>query len=280
MDNQKAKNILKRIGKIVLIIVIIVAIGLTSGKYRSRLMIENFFGIFTNLPQRLVTYIEYITREDQNESYEIDALRKENQDLKNKINEMNDKVTDYDLVLQENEAYKALDKTKDAYKEYNVVFADIIYKTQNNWDDIYIINKGSNDGIKPNMTVITTEGLVGFVFEVGNDTSKIISILDASSSFSAIASTTREQVIAKGDLNLKEENEIKIVDIPLHISYKSGDAFETSGIGGKYQKGITVGRVTRFVNKTNPLENEAIVKVSVDFDRLERVAVIIDENDF
>lgn len=278
MDNQKVKNILKKIGKIILIIIIIVTIGLTNGKYRSRLWIENFVGIFTTLPQRLITYLRYVTSDDANESYETDILRKENEDLKAKIKDMKDKVIDYDLVLQENDSYKELDKTKDAYKEYEVVLADIIFKTQNNWDDIYIINKGSKHSIKPNMTVITTEGLVGFVLEVGDDTSKVVSILDASSSFSAVASNTREQVIAKGDLNLKTENKLKIVDIPLHVSYKSGDEFETSGIGGKYQKGISIGKVSSFVNKNNPLENEAIIHASVDFDRLERVAVIIEEN--
>ena len=129
------------------------------------------------------------------------------------------------------------------------------------------------------MTVITNEGLVGYVSQVGTYSSKVTSILDASSSFSAVASKTREQVIAKGDLSLKDENKITVTDIPLKVIYKSGDVFETSGMGNKYPKGITIGVVSEFVSKENPLENQAVIDVAVDFDRLERVAVIIKENE-
>ena len=79
-------------------------------------------------------------------------------------------------------------------------------------------------------------------------------------------------------MSLQSERHLKVTDIPLKVQYKSGDEFETSGIGGIYPKGIMIGKVIEFVEKKNPKESEAILQPFVDFDRLERVAVIIKSN--
>ena len=104
----------------------------------------------------------------------------------------------------------------------------------------------------------------------------MVSVLDATSTFSARARDTREEVVVRGDIAYKSKNKVKVTDIPLDVTYKSGDVFETSGIGGIYPKGITVGKVEEYIVKPNPLENEAIVQLSVDFERIETVAVFID----
>ena len=63
-----------------------------------------------------------------------------------------------------------------------------------------VINVGSDDGVSPNMPVITTEGLVGYVISVTSKTAKIEPIVDASASTSAQISTSRESVVAHGIL--------------------------------------------------------------------------------
>ena len=86
------------------------------------------------------------------------------------------------------------------YKEYKTVPAYIINKDISNLSDTMVINAGSNDGIKENMPVITTEGLVGYVLSTTDKTSKIQPIIDPSSSISASISTSRDGVIVKGIL--------------------------------------------------------------------------------
>ena len=125
------------------------------------------------------------------------------------------------------------------------------------------------------MTVITTDGLVGYVETVSKNTSKIISILDAGNSVSARSTRTRDSVIAKGNISLKDEGKIKITSIPIGVQFIEGDKFETSGMGGIYPKGIAIGEIESYENKTNPLENEAILRTYVDFNKLETVAIII-----
>lgn len=277
MERQRLKKILKRIFKILLAIGIFVLISTTNGKQRTTSWAEDVVTSVVLLPQRVVDYIKYISNTDSAFTKDIDSLKNENKELKTKVDELEKKLSDYDLVLQENASHRALEEATNTYKDYEVVIAEVISNTQNNWDDLYIINKGKEQGIKPNMAVITIDGLVGYISEVGANTSKVISILDASSSFSALQSETREQVIIKGDLNLKNDNKIKAVEIPLRVEFESGDVFETSGIGGIYPKGIKIGRATQFINKANPLENEVEIETFVNFNKLERVAVVVSE---
>ena len=277
MERQRLNKILKRVFKILLAISIFILISTTNGKHRTTSWIEDVVTNVVLLPQRIVDYIKYISNTDNSFTNDINTLKNENKELKTKVDELEKKLSDYDLVLQENASYKALEEANSTYKDYEVVIAEVISNTQNNWDDVYVINKGKEHGIKTDMAVITIDGLVGYVTEVGEKTSKVVSILDASSSFSALQSETREQVIVKGDLNLKNDNKVKVVEIPLRVEFKSGDVFETSGIGGLYPKGIKIGKATEFIKKANPLENEVEVETFVNFNKLERVAVVISE---
>ena len=186
-------------------------------------------------------------------------------------------MADYEIISEQNKNYKLGENTQNNYEQFEVVLADIIADSTNNWDEIYVINKGQKDGIKPKQVVITKDGLVGYVKNTTAHTSTIITITDASTSFSGRARESRDKVIIKGNSELKEKNQIKIKDIPESVILKSGDLIETSGMGGLYPKGILVGKVISFVENTNPLENEAIAITSVDFNKLETVAIIINE---
>jgi len=181
--------------------------------------------------------------------------------------------------MAENKTLKEHARIRESYLDYSVVIADVISDSASNWEEVYIINKGENDGIKPNMTVITTDGLVGYVETVSKNTSKVISILDAGNSVSARSTRTRDAIICKGNISLKEEGKLKVISIPIGVEFIEGDKIETSGMGGLYPKGIAIGEIESFENKINPLENEAILKTYVDFNKIETVAVIVnDEN--
>ena len=186
-------------------------------------------------------------------------------------------MLDYEALVAENEVLKTHAKLADLYPNYSVVVADIIMDTGNNWEFTYTINRGSDDGIEPNMAVIAEDGLVGYVESVTSNTSKIVSILDAGNSVSARITRTRDAVVVKGNISLAKNKQMKVINIPTGVSLVEGDKIETSGLGGIYPKGILIGKVKSFEQKNNPVENEAIVESFVDFDKLETVAVIIDK---
>lgn len=271
MKNQ----MLKRILKFIFVIIIFICIGMTNGKNRKVTVFESLVSNLITFPQKITNNIKNWADENKEKINDIEKLANQNEELIRKIEELQKKMLDYEVLLAENIILKQKSQIEGSYPDYDVVVANIIYEPMNNWEEIYIIDKGSKDGVKPNMTVITTEGLVGYIESTTETTSKLISILDAGNSVSSRSTRTRDAVICKGNLSLKDEEKLKITSIPIGVEFVEGDKIETSGMGGVYPKGIAVGEIEEFIVKKNPTENEAILKTYVDFDKLETVAVII-----
>ncbi len=270
---------IKTLFTVIGLIILFTCISLTNSTPRKTILIESLASDLIILPQRLYATAEAYVTSDNNYFKELEDLKEENENLKKQIEELEKISIDYEQVIAENEVMRSHLKLSEKYKDYNLVIADIISDSATNWEATYIINKGSNDGVKSGMTVITNEGLVGYVETVTNKTAKIISILDAGNSVSARVSRTRDEVVCKGSISSSEKQELKIMNIPMGTVLIEGDKIETSGVGGIYPKGINIGKIVEVVNKKNPVENEAIVKTDVDFDKLETVGIVVFESE-
>lgn len=270
---------IKTIFSIIALIVLFTCISHTNSTPRKTLVIEGFLSDVISLPQRIYATAKAYVSSDDTYFSDMETLKNENEELKKKIEELEKMAIDYEQVTAENDVMRSHLKLADRYKDYNLIVADIISDSATNWEATYIINKGSKDGIKPGMTVITNEGLVGYIETVTNKTSKIISILDAGNSVSSRVSRTRDEIVCKGSVSSTEEQKLKIMNIPMGTVLIEGDKIETSGVGGIYPKGLAVGKIVEIVNKKNPIENEAIVKTNVDFNKLETVGVIVFESE-
>lgn len=272
------ENWLKNIFKVIFVIALFSCIAITNGKTRQVTLIESLLNDIIILPQRAYVHLkEYVT--GNNELFSnIDELKKENSELKEKVKSLEEKVITYEEVYAENKLLKSHANLSNKYPDYNVVVADIISKSNTNWEAIYVVNKGSNNGVKPGMTVIAEAGLFGYVETVTKNTAKIISVLDAGNSVSARITRTRDEVVCKGSISLLEKQQLKVINIPSGTVLVEGDKLETSGMGGIYPKGIGIGKVIEVVNKKNPIENEAVLQMYVDFDKVETLAIIITDD--
>ena len=122
------------------------------------------------------------------------------------------------------------------------------------------------------MAVIADEGLVGHVISVTDDTAKVRTIVDTSSSISCLMSTSKDSVICKGTLD--NNTELKAMYIPTDANLVQGDSVDTSGLGGIYPKGIHVGTVKKIVTTKNMTDRYALVETAVDFNKLNTVLVV------
>lgn len=265
----------KNFFKVIAVIFVFLCIGLTNGKERNVSAVESFLSGIITIPQKGFRYLQNWFSGNDLFFSDIEFLKEENQSLKEENEKLKTQMMNYEILASENKTLKEQARIQESYSDYEVVIADVISDSASNWDEVYIINKGSNDGIQPNMTVITTDGLVGYIESVSRHSSKVVSILDAGNSVSARSTRTRDSVICKGNIDLKDEGKLKVTSIPIGVEFIEGDRFETSGMGGIYPKGIAIGEVESYENKENPLENEAILKTYVDFNKLETVAVIM-----
>lgn len=270
MQRERVKIFLK----IIFIIAIFILINYTDGNSRKVTIFENVVTNLISLPQRFIVNAKNYTSENNEYFSNVERLQKENEELTQELKEINEKLLNYENLQAENELLKKHIKLANLYPDYSIIVADIITASTSNWEYTYTINRGSKDGIEPNMAVIAESGLVGYIESVTSNTAKVVSILDAGNAVSARVTRTRDTVISKGSLSLAEKRQMRITNIPIGVSLIEGDKIETSGLGGIYPKGILIGKVRSFEQKSNPVENEAIIESYVDFDKLETVAVI------
>ena len=165
---------------------------------------------------------------------------------------------------------------KDKYKSYSTIPAYVINRDIGNYSNTVVINVGSKDGIKENMTVIADQGLVGHVISTTDHTSKVQTIVDTATAVTSTISTTKDTIIVQG--TLENKSELKATYIPTDASLIQGDSIETSGIGGIYPKGIHIGTIKEIFNTKNITDRYATVETSVDFSKLDTVLVILNSN--
>ncbi|MGB7148397.1 MAG: rod shape-determining protein MreC, partial [Terriglobales bacterium] len=136
------------------------------------------------------------------------------------------------------------------------------------------IDKGNRDGIKPDMAVITADGIVGKVLHVYHATSEVLLINDQSSGVGAILDQTRLQ----GILNGTPAGELVLGRVMSDETVPPGETVLTSGGDGIFPKGLPIGKVTKITPGSDLFLN-IHVRPAADLSRLEEVLVVtkIDE---
>ena len=263
------------IAGIVITIIILILIVIFSNADRETSFLENVASKLVMPVQNGLTYLKNKVNGNSTFFTDINNLKQENEELSQKNSELEQSLRELESIKSENETLKEYLGLTEKYGEYNTVPAYIINKDISNYAKTIIINVGSDDGIKENMTVIADQGLVGHVISVTSDTAKVRTIIDTSSSVSCLLSTTDESIVCKG--TLEEESALKAMYIPDDDGVIQGDSVETSGLGGIYPKGIHVGSIKKVVNTQNATDRYAIVETAVDFDKLDTVLVITNQ---
>src|SRR6202050_946104 len=131
------------------------------------------------------------------------------------------------------------------------------------------IDKGEHDGIKPDMAVITADGIVGKVLRVYGSTSQVLLIDDQTSGVGAILDKTRLQGILRGT----PSGEVVLEKVMSDETVPSGELVLTSGGDGIFPKGLLVGRVNK-VSPGRELFLNIRVRPAADLSKLEEVLVV------
>jgi len=255
-------------------VVLLIVIGLSAIPNGKINYVGDIFSTILSPFQKFISYSDKKINDFFAHFEDIDKLRKENEVLKQRVDELvyeNERLID--LKIKNEELRRALD-IKDQYSTMEMVGANIIAKDMGNWFDIFTIDRGTRDGIEINYPVVTSNGLVGRVMQTDLFTSKVIAIIDEDSSISARLSKTSDIVVVKGDRKLKDQGLCIMNYIPADADVSAGDRVETSGVGGIYPKGILIGKVKEVRQKTNELDRYAIIEPVVDFKRLEEVFIL------
>ena len=157
-------------------------------------------------------------------------------------------------------------------ENYDLLPAHLIARSPNNWYESIIIDRGSRQGVKKGMPVISPGGLVGRVGSVSENSAQVSLITDREMAVGAIIQKTREtNGIVEG---LGDSNELRMINIPYYSKINEGDRIISSGLSATYPPGINIGTVTEITREPNGLLLVAMIKPTVDFNKLEEVFVI------
>lgn len=260
------------IGIIITIIILIILVFVSNINIEKMAYIENAFSSLVMPIQNGLTYLKNKVSGNNTFFTDINNLKTENEELKEKNSELEQSLRELESIKAENATLKEQLDLTEKYGEYKTIPAYVINKDISNYSGVIVINVGSKDGIKTNMTVIADKGLVGHVISVTDSTAKVQTIVDTASSVSCTISTSRDGIIAKG--TLEGDSMLKATLIPTDANLVLDDSVETSGLGGIYPKGIHVGTIKKIVNTKNITDRYAMIETAVDFSKIETVLVV------
>lgn len=271
-------NFLTKHKKLALLIASIICIitAFSTLGYRQPSFVTNILGYIITPPQTLITGISnsifnriYFLRNINQILIDNTNLTEENELLRAENSRMQ-------LLEQEIIILSELLQLSQRYPQFSTVGAEIIARDGNNWNTSFIINKGTNDNIHPNMVVLAQGGLVGRIVHSGANFSKVNPIINDNSSVGAVTMRSGDFGFVRGDLILSNNNLAKMELFDLNSDILEGDEIITSTLGDIFPPGISIGTVIDIQDDPSNLTRIAIIEPIVDFNRITTV-LIIDE---
>ncbi|MDP9068336.1 MAG: rod shape-determining protein MreC [Actinomycetota bacterium] len=208
---------------------------------------------------------------------DLSNLREQNVALRNQVEEMEQRVTEADSILSENERLLELQGLDESYPTMERVSARVIGRPPANYKWAVTIDRGTSDGIRVDMAVIDPEGLVGKIIRAHQDTAIVLLLIDPEAN--AKARIKGEAFAgAVGGNGANEMLSLAFVDTDADVEV--GDEVVTAGYDqGIFPPSIPIGTVATVANDDAALEQEITVDPYVDFATLDFVQVITETGD-
>lgn len=201
-------------------------------------------------------------------------VRRQNKELKAELDRLRLEQDSLAEDARQGERLQALLGFREKYV-YKTVAAQVIGTSGTEQSQVLLIDKGSEDGIKPDLPVITPDGIVGKTRDVFKHTSQVLEISDATSGAGVILEKTRIRGVLRGDTWGQPE----IVNVSPDERIQKGEAVVTSGGDAIYPRGLAVGTVERVAPDPDGTLVNVMVKPAANLSRLEEVLVITSTGD-
>lgn len=211
------------------------------------------------------------------ELVQIRSLLDENRRLKEEVAVLTEQNTLLQQDKYELSKLRELLELDEQYEAYDKVGARIISRDNGNWYSTFLLDKGSDDGIRADMNVIAGGGLVGRISAVGPNWSRVTAIICDNNNVSAMTLATEDNMIVSGDLRMMTQGVItfgQLIDSQDQVT--EGDKIVTSNISDKYLPNILIGYIHTIERDKNNLTKSGYITPAVDFEHLSEVLIITD----
>lgn len=255
-------------------IILIIVMGMSLGG-RARLTgPENIFGSMIMPVQRLLYQTGHVIESTIRPIFSFRSIDKENQELKKENEELLKEIVELQLTQNELSELRNLSKALnyiEEEKKYQYVSASVTGKDTGNWFNVFTIDVGSRQGIQKDSPVINGKGLIGRVYEVGDNWAKIITIIDNKSSVSFEVLRQNEYIgVIRGSVKVQLSG--FLIDPQAEVVV--GDKLITSGLS-IYPKGILIGEILEVSKKEDELLKNIVIEPAVNFKKIDKVMVLV-----
>ena len=202
---------------------------------------------------------------------DAESLRRQNAELEAQVNQLQARV----IQLEEDQtALKTLSGLVNYARtqpDHRYLAANVIGRDPSPFLRYLLLDRGSDDGVRRNMPVVTDQGLVGKIVEVTSQASKVQLIVDSGSAVNALLQQSRERGVVSGQF----AGGLIMQYISQQVTVEPGERVLTSGLGGTYPQGLFVGTVSAVQKLNYEVLQQAEVTPGVDFGRLEIALIIV-----
>ncbi len=272
------KQFFRNNGLLILIAAVLLAAVLGLGSFILGLdPLTNAMEIISTPFRNLSAAVTNWTQERYDRAFRYDELLAENERLRRQLAELLEHEQEYQDAIRANERLEELLGLAEERPELTYRDAAVTRRASSNWDSDLTIDQGTAGGVELHDCVIDEYGnLVGVVTEVGLNWSLVSTILDPDVELGGRIARTDDNAILEGDFSLMLDGLLKLSYLPLDTQLVSGDQVVTSGLGGVYPAGLSVGTIRVLHTEADGVSRCAEIEPAADIEHIRYVYVITD----
>jgi rod shape-determining protein MreC len=226
------------------------------------------FGVFSEV-QRAANSVTLGVRGSWQNYFALQQVRIENEQLKQQLGELRVRMQEERSLAQQSQSLQKLLDLKTG-TSLSTTGASVIAGGASPEFRTMTIDKGTSEGVHPNMAVIAPAGMVGRVIQPSARASKVQLLIDRNAAAGALIERTRAQGVVIGT----GTDELRMDYVAGSADVKTGDVVVTSGIDGIYPKGFVIGQI-QSVRRGAGEYSAIVIRPAVDFTTLETVLIVL-----
>ena len=266
-------NRLKTICDALILLISLIVFSQQKDNYKKGTAFEQFLINFFAPIQNSITYAHGRAAGLFNNYLANINASKENKVLQKKVSFLEEKIFVYKELAKENERLKELLQFDEGMATKGVLAQVVGWDTSSDFKSLRI-NRAAKDGLKLQSTVVTSEGVVGYVYRMTDHFSDVLTIMNPKNRIDGIVGRIRSHGIVEGFSGQKCIMKYVNQTDPLILN----DIVLTSGLGNIYPKGLKIGVVSRIKRENYETMQYVEIAQSVNFSRLEEVIVLVSKN--
>ncbi len=232
----------------------------------SRVALSPFISTQTWLASRYLAIRDFMTA-----PRDVVRLAQINDQLESEVSRLQSQIIELQQQNSELQVLSALLDFARTHSENEYITAAVIGRDISPFLHYVIINRGSDDGLRRGMPIVSSQGLVGRVAAVTADGARVQLITDPDTAINVRIQPSGAEGFLQGSIT----GDITVEAIPQDANIQTGDLVLTSGLGGNFPPDMLIGQVSGVRQRPVELFQTATVEPVVDFSQLEIVLVIV-----